>query len=92
MGRLILFSVLIGGASLGALEFFKLTSSEETIGEYIDIASVVLMTIGAASVDAAAMGLRRPRSSQEVGISHGPLTFARWFFIPRQISAKRLKS
>lgn len=48
MGRLILFSVLIGGASLGSLEFFKLTSSEDTLGEYIDVASVVLMTIGAA--------------------------------------------
>jgi hypothetical protein len=47
MSRLILFSVLIGGASEGALVFFKRTSSETTIGYYIDIASVVLMTIGA---------------------------------------------
>lgn len=48
MSRLILFSVLIGGASEGALVFFKRTSSETTIGYYIDIASVVLMTMGAA--------------------------------------------
>jgi hypothetical protein len=47
MSRLILFSVLIGGASEGALVFFKRTSSETTLGYYIDIASVVLMTIGA---------------------------------------------
>jgi len=48
MSRLLLFSVLIGGASEGALVFFKRTSSETTIGYYIDIASVVLVTIGAA--------------------------------------------
>lgn len=48
MSRLILFSIVIGGASEGALVFFKRTSSESTLGYYIDIASVVLMTIGAA--------------------------------------------
>lgn len=48
MSRFILFSVLIGGASEVALVFFKRTSSETTIGYYIDFSSVVLMTIGAA--------------------------------------------
>jgi hypothetical protein len=48
MSRLILFSLLIGAASEGALVYFKLTSSETTIGYYIDVASIVLMTIGAA--------------------------------------------
>lgn len=47
MSRLLLFTVLIGGIAEGALIFFKMTSSEETIGLYIDVASIVLMTIGA---------------------------------------------
>lgn len=48
MNRLILFGIVIAGASLVGLTFFKLTRDEATIGYYIDVASVVLMTIGAA--------------------------------------------
>ena len=48
MNRLIFFGVVVGGASLGGLTFFKLTRDEAAIGYYIDVASVVLMTIGAA--------------------------------------------
>jgi hypothetical protein len=48
LSRLVLFSILIGGASEATLTYFKWTSSETTIGYYIDVASIVLMTIGAA--------------------------------------------
>jgi hypothetical protein len=47
MTRFVVFTMLIGGASLGALIYFKQTSSQSTLGHYIDLASIVLTTIGA---------------------------------------------
>jgi hypothetical protein len=48
LSRLFIFSVVIGGASLVGLTLFKMAHDETAIGYYIDVASAVLMTIGAA--------------------------------------------